>query len=94
LDNRGDACREILDNGHDVGSEYALYMVGAAEKIGFLNAVAAAAAKRQVLDASGCIPYTSAVPERIKISPPPRSCTRAARRTSFKDVRPCRGAAN
>jgi hypothetical protein len=67
------AGREILDNGHDVGSEYALYMVGPAEKIGFLNAAVAAAARRQVLDASGCIPYTSAVPERIKISPPPRS---------------------
>jgi hypothetical protein len=28
--------RDILDNGHDVGSEYALYMVGGLEKIAVL----------------------------------------------------------
>jgi hypothetical protein len=38
------AGRDLLDNSHDVGSEYALYMVGGLEKIAVLDLASAPAA--------------------------------------------------
>jgi hypothetical protein len=63
---------------HDVGSEYAVYMVGSPAKSAFRAPQLAAGLAAQVLDVSRRFAYTSAVPERIRFQPPPR-LTQAAR---------------
>jgi large subunit ribosomal protein L28 len=64
---------------HDVGSEYAVYMVGSPAKSAFWRAAAPAGRDARYLDACRRIAYTSAVPERIKISTPVACAFKAAR---------------
>jgi hypothetical protein len=71
------AAAKILRKVHDVGSEYAVYMVGPPAKSAFWQAPAPAGGAAPVLDAWGRIAYTSAVPERIGISTPAAPATGA-----------------
>jgi hypothetical protein len=55
--------RKTLDNGHDVGSEYALYMVGGLEKIAVFSR---RAARPPALTLAPALPIRPRVPERTR----------------------------